>query len=211
MSGDRILSRSFFERDALAVARDLIGRRLARGDVVLRITETEAYRFPNDSANHCRVGRTPRNLAMWGPPGHAYVYLCYGLHTLLNLVTDRDGEAAAVLIRGAEPLRGLATIQARRGLATTDPRALLAGPGKVGQALGLDTSFSGRVLSKPGDLVALEGDPVDDVLVGPRIGIDYARPADRAAPYRFGDPRSSAVAQRRAMWPLRRFVGGTLR
>lgn len=204
MSATQLLPKPFYERDALAVARDLIGRRLSRGDVVLRITETEAYRFPNDSANHCRVGRTPRNLAMWGPPGRAYVYLCYGLHTLLNLVTDRDGEAAAVLIRGAEPLSGLATIRARRGIETDDPAALLAGPGKIGQALGIDTSYSGHALYERGDLVALEGEPVADVLIGPRVGIDYARPLDRAAPYRFGDPASRAVTRKREMWPLLR-------
>jgi DNA-3-methyladenine glycosylase len=130
------LGPAFYARDALGVARDLLGalivRRTADGVVALRITETEAYRHPDDSANHCRAGRTRRNWAMWGPPGHAYVYVCYGLHAMLNLVTGRDGEGAAVLIRAAEVVAGLELVQARRGTATLDPAALLAGPGKVG-------------------------------------------------------------------------------
>jgi DNA-3-methyladenine glycosylase len=80
------LARAFYARDALTVARALLGKQLRRGRVVLRITEVEAYRHPDDSASHCRMGKTPRNAPMWGPPGHAYVYLCYGIHQLLNLV-----------------------------------------------------------------------------------------------------------------------------
>ena len=78
---------------------------------MLRITETEAYRWPSDSASHNRFGRTARNAAMWGPGGRAYVYLCYGIHQMLNIVTDREDEASAVLIRACEPC-GLATIRA---------------------------------------------------------------------------------------------------
>jgi DNA-3-methyladenine glycosylase len=88
----RLLSRQFYARDALDVARDLLGQEFWQGAVGLRITEVEAYRYPDDSANHCRRGLTARNAPMWGPPGHAYVYLCYGLHQMLNLVTNRDGE-----------------------------------------------------------------------------------------------------------------------
>ena len=96
----RLLPRQFYARDALDVARDLLGQEIWHGRVGLRITEVEAYRYPDDTANHSRAGLTARNAAMWGPPGRAYVYLCYGLHQLLNLVTNREGEAAAVLQPG---------------------------------------------------------------------------------------------------------------
>src|SRR4051812_27183869 len=121
---------SFYDRDALDVAMDLIGCVVVTNGVSVRITDVEAYRFPNDTANHARMGRTGRNWPMWGPPGHAYVYLCYGLHYLLNFVTGPEGHAAAVLIRGAEPLEGLALVQTRRN-GMSGP-GLLDGPGKVG-------------------------------------------------------------------------------
>lgn len=178
-----LLPQRFYARDALLVARDLLGKLLARDGVVLRITEVEAYRFPDDTANHCRVGRTERNAAMWGPPGHAYVYLCYGLHNLLNLVTDRDGAGAAVLIRACEPVAGLALIQRRRAMTTDHPR-LLAGPGKIGQALGLDPRWSHHPLFAPGGLTVHDAPPVTAALAGPRVGIDYAQPGDRVAPWR---------------------------
>ena len=134
----RLLPQSFFARDALIVARGLLGKLVRRGPVTLRISETEAYRWPHDSANHCRMGRTPRNEPMWGPAGHAYVYLCFGLHHMLNVVTGAPGEGEAVLIRACEPISGLAQITARRG-GKRGP-ALLTGPGKVGQALAIDPS-----------------------------------------------------------------------
>ena len=132
----RLLPQSFYARDALVVAEELLGQHIHAGEIVLRITEVEAYR-PDDSASHCRMGKTARNAPMWGPPGHAYVYLCYGMHHMLNIVTNRDGEGAAVLIRACEPVRGLPLIEERRG-ACAGP-ALLTGPGKVGAALELDT------------------------------------------------------------------------
>ena len=127
-----MVPRSFFARDALEVAEDLLGARLQRGAVGLRITEVEAYRWPGDTANHGRHGKTERNAALWGPPGTVYIYLCYGVHHLLNLVTGADGEAAAVLVRACEPLTGLPTIRRRRG-GRKGP-ALLTGPGKLNQA-----------------------------------------------------------------------------
>jgi len=178
-----LLPQSFYAREALAVARDLLGKEIRREGVVLRITEVEAYRFPDDTANHCRVGRTERNAAMWGPPGHAYVYRCYGLHSLLNLVTNREGEGAAVLIRACEPVAGLPEIQRRRGMSGERP-VLLTGPGKIGQALGLDPGWCHHPLYVAGGLSVHDAPPVTAVLAGPRVGIDYAAPADRAAPYR---------------------------
>lgn len=178
-----LLPLRFFERDARIVARELLGATLQRDEVQLRITEVEAYCWPDDTANHCRVGRTARNAPMWGPGGHAYVYVCYGLHPMLNVVTNPEGEGAAVLVRACEPVHGLETIRARRG--GRDGPVLLTGPGKVGVALGLDTSWSGHPLFEPGGLELHEGAPVEDVRIGPRVGIDYASGEHREAPWRF--------------------------
>jgi DNA-3-methyladenine glycosylase len=196
----RPLEQAFYARDALAVARDLLGQRLKLGTLELRITEVEAYRHPDDSANHCRMGRTPRNAPMWGPPGHAYVYLCYGIHPMLNLVTGAEGEGAAVLIRAVSPLAGLALIRERRG-GSTAPGAL-AGPGKVGRVLAIDTAWSGHRLYRRGGLSVLPGEPPASVLAGPRVGIDYARPADRKAPWRLACGDSEYVSVRRGLRPL---------
>ena len=184
------LPSSFYDRDALEVAADLIGCHIIHGEVQLRITEVEAYRFPNDSANHARAGRTPRNAPMWGPPGHAYIYLCYGLHRMLNFVTGPSGHAAAVLIRAAEPVAGLSLIQARRG-GKTGP-VLLTGPGKVGEALGLSLNQSGTALDGPLKVHPRSATPA--LLAGPRVGIDYASPEDREAPWRIALAQSRWVS-----------------
>ncbi|MEZ4451139.1 MAG: DNA-3-methyladenine glycosylase [Nannocystaceae bacterium] len=196
-----LLEPAFFERDALVVARALLGAYLRRGPVILRITEVEAYRWPDDSANHCRMGPTPRNAPMWGPPGRAYVYVCYGLHAMLNLVTGAVGEGAAVLIRACEPVAGLRVIQERRG-GRAGP-ILLTGPGKVGQALALNPSWSHHPVVRRGGLTCLEGPVVadDQILVGPRVGIDYASPADRAAPWRLAIAGTPWVSVRRGLHP----------
>ncbi|MFQ5844195.1 MAG: DNA-3-methyladenine glycosylase, partial [Planctomycetota bacterium] len=178
-----LLPQRFYARDALDVAPDLLGALLRRGRVVLRITEVEAYRWPDDSANHGRHGRTARNDALWGPPGCAYLYLCYGVHHLLNLVTGREGEAAAVLVRSCEPVAGLPTIRRRRG--GGDGPVLLTGPGRVGAALGLDLGWNRHPLHEPGGLEVRRGAPPPGVLAGPRVGVRYARPEHRDAPWRF--------------------------
>ena len=180
--------------DALIAARRLLGCLLVRDDVVLRIAEVEAYRWPDDTANHCRMGRTPRNEPMWGPAGRAYVYRCYGIHAMLNVVTGGVGEGAAVLIRGADVLAGQETVRARRG-GMLD----LAGPGKVGAALDLDPTWSHHDLGVPGGLELRPGPAPTRVLVGPRVGIDYASPDDRAAPWRLACADSRQVSQRRAL------------
>lgn len=198
----KLLPRSFYARDALEVARDLLGMRLHRDGVILRITEVEAYRWPNDSANHGRFGRTARNDALWGPPGRAYVYTCYGVHQLLNLVTGRDGEAAAVLIRACEPLEGLEEIRARR--AGRSGPALLTGPGKVGAALGLDTSWCGAPLYTQGGLEVRAGEPPEGILIGPRVGVDYAERAHRTAPWRVAVAGTPWVSHRGSLHPERR-------
>jgi len=197
-----LLSQDFFARDALEVAIDLVGKHLHRDDVVLRITEVEAYRHPGDTANHCRMGLTPRNAAMWGPPGHAYVYLCYGVHHLLNVVTDQDGQGAAVLIRACELVAGHATVrQRRRGI---QGPALLTGPGKVGSALGLDVNWSGHPLFAAGGLSVHDGPRPAGYLRGPRVGIDYADPKDKEAAFRIAAADSAWVSVPKGLRPFRR-------
>jgi DNA-3-methyladenine glycosylase len=168
--------------------------------VAVRITEVEAYRS-GDTASHCRFGRTDRNAPMWGPPGRAYVYTCYGIHAMLNLVTDPEGVGAAVLIRSCEAIAGHDRIRARRG--GRDGPDLLAGPGKVGAALALDPSWSHHPLFESGGLELRTGRPAARLRVGPRVGIGYASPEDVAAPWRVADADSAAVSHRRTLAPER--------
>jgi DNA-3-methyladenine glycosylase len=188
----------FFARDALAVAWDLIGVHIHSGDVVLRITEVEAYRWPDDTANHCRSGRTPRNAPMWGPPGRLYIYVCYGIHQMLNIVTGQEGEGTAVLVRAAEPVQGIETVRMRRG----DRRGpvLLTGPGKVGAALGVDTRWCGHSVTEAGGVELHDGPPPSRYAVGPRVGVDYASPAHVSAPWRIADATTSWVSHRRTLY-----------
>jgi DNA-3-methyladenine glycosylase len=179
-----LLERPFFIRPCAEVARDLLGRHLVRGSVRLRITEVEAYLGSQDSASHARFGRTARNAPMWEAGGLAYVYLCYGIHWMLNVGAEEDGRGAAILIRACEPVSGLPLIHRRRGIDASGP-VLLAGPGKVAQALGLDGSFNGHALFVAGGLELREGDAPADILSGPRVGIDYAAEPDREARLRF--------------------------
>jgi DNA-3-methyladenine glycosylase len=185
----------------LDVAPDLLGRHLVHEDVVLRITEVEAYRWPGDTACHARSGRTERNAPLWGPPGRAYLYLCYGLHHMLNVVTGSDGEAQAVLVRACEPVAGLAKIRRRRG--GKNGPVLLTGPGKIGQALRLDTRWSHHPLyTYTSDGLRIEpGSPPRSILVGPRVGIDYADAEHRALPWRFADADTRWVTQRTTLKP----------
>lgn len=194
------LPKKFYARDVVEVALDLLGREVRRDDVVLRITEVEAYdQF--DSACHAFGGITRRNAPLWGPAGRAYVYLCYGLHNMLNVVADEPGRAAAVLIRSCEPVRGHDVIATRRG-GKSGP-VTLTGPGKVGQALALDTSWSDHALYRSGGLTLRAGAVPTGVLVGPRVGIDYATAQDRARPWRFAVADSAWVSQRRTLEPMR--------
>lgn len=186
-----MLPRSFYVRDdVVRVARELIGKTLC-SDVdgsTCRVTiaETEAYAGPGDRASHAYGGRrTARTEPMFAEGGCAYVYLCYGIHHLFNVVTGSAGNPHAVLIRGATPLEGLDTMLERRGKRRPD-RRLLNGPGTVAQALGITTALTGTSLSGPA--VWLEhggkGSALAGVLTGPRIGVDYAG-EDAARPYRF--------------------------
>lgn len=192
------LARQFFARDAVALAPALLGSLIDQDEanVVLRITEVEAYR-PDDSACHAFRGPTARNAVMFGSPGRLYVYLCYGIHHMLNIVADREGVGAAVLVRAAEVVAGSEVVRRRRG--RDGGPELLAGPGKVAQALGLDRDWNGHDLCAPGGIVLRPGPAPRSIAFGPRIGIDYARPDDVAAPWRFADADSASVSHRRRL------------
>lgn len=194
------LGTAFFARDVVDVARELVGATLRRGDVSLRVTETEAYKWPPDTACHAKAGLTDRTAPLFGPPGRAYVYLCYGIHNLLNLVTGADGQAQAVLVRACAPLHGLDLVEQRRG--GMRGIALLDGPGKVGQALALDTSWSHHDVTQAGGLEVLCGAPPEGLVVGARIGIDYALPEHRDLPWRFAEAGSRWVSHRKSLRPL---------
>lgn len=175
-------------------ARGLLGARLSAGGVTVRITEVEAYAgTAQDPASHAHRGRTPRNAAMFGPAGHAYVYFTYGIHWCLNVVTGPDGEASAVLVRAGEVVTGLAQARSRRRAARSD-RDLARGPARLCAALGVDRSAYGRNLLGDGPVrlrPALEPVPDPAVAAGPRVGVTGAHDV----PWRFwitGDPTVSA-------------------
>jgi DNA-3-methyladenine glycosylase len=156
------LPRSFYARSALRVAPELLGRvlvrRLADGTrLAARLVETEAY-LPDDPASHAFRGPTRRNEVMFGSPGRLYVYFTYGNHWMMNAVTGRIGEGTAVLLRAAEPLRGLEVMAGYRG--RDDPRDLCSGPGKLAKAFGITGAQNGDDLVAGSDVYVLEGRPV---------------------------------------------------
>jgi DNA-3-methyladenine glycosylase len=191
----RKLPRKFYLQDTVSVARALLGcvlwRRLDDGELLAaRLVETEAYLGANDTASHARRGlRSARNESMYLEGGHAYVYFTYGMHWCLNVVTQEEGLAEAVLLRGAEPVRGIESMGARREKAK---RAfdLMNGPGKICQAMDIDKRLDGESLH--GDTLWLTGRDIEvrdaDIAVSPRIGVENS---GEAAP-----------------WPLRFFLRG---
>lgn len=185
MSTTPALTYAFYQRDTLDVARDLLGCHLVRQSdntrSVVRIVETEAYRGAEDSACHAHQRHTPRTEAMFGPPGHAYVYLIYGMHWLLNVVTEPEGSPCAVLIRAVEPVAGEASMRTRRQVKGPN---LSNGPGKLTQALGIDKALYGHDMTQTQALWITPGDTPGAIATGPRVGIDYAHPKDRDAPWR---------------------------
>lgn len=179
------------------VARDLLGKIIRVPNICVRITETEAYCWPHDSANHSFKGKTERNASMWGPPGHAYVYLCYGLHMMLNFVTNVEGQAAAVLVRSVDVIFGLDHIEKRRG--QVPYKSLLDGPGKVAKALAIHRRHDSQPLFGGGEILVCDAPSVSEILVGPRVGIEYAMEKDRHALLRFADKSASFVSHRRRL------------
>jgi DNA-3-methyladenine glycosylase len=168
------LSRAFFDREVVSVARDLIGAVLLIDGVGGVIVETEAY-DRDDPASHSFVGPTARNAPMFGPPGHAYVYRSYGIHWCLNGVS-RPG--SAVLIRALEPTAGIDTMKLRRE--ARDVRLLCSGPGRLCQALGVSAAHNGLALDQAP--FRIEAGGTTNVAAGPRIGITHAT----GVPWRFG-------------------------
>ncbi len=176
------VGRAFYQRPTETVARELVGKLLIRssgdGDVALRLTEVEAYLGPSDRASHTWGSRTTaRNHSMWGPPGHVYVYLIYGLHHCANLVTAEQGRGEAVLLRGGIPVLGRELVRTRRGLGVGE-KSLCDGPGKLCQALAIDRSDDGVDLCARGALLRVLDDgvrPVEgSVLRTARIGVQSA-------------------------------------
>jgi DNA-3-methyladenine glycosylase len=165
-----MLRRDFFARSVHEVAPDLIGVTLLVDGVGGRIVEVEAY-DQEDPASHGYRGRTPRNAAMFGPAGHAYVYRSYGIHWCLNLVCGEEGVPEAALIRALEPTAGLE--QQRRSRGVDEARALCSGPGKLCQALGITREHNGLPLDAPPFRLEPRED-VPEIVTGPRIGITRA-------------------------------------
>lgn len=178
--GGAPLGEAFFARSPLEVAPALLGCILQVGAVTGRIVETEAYR-DDDPASHSFRGPRGRARVMFGPPGRLYVYRSYGIHWCVNLVSDREGSGAAVLLRAVEPRDGIAHMRARRG-AVAD-RLLCSGPGRLTQAMGIDGTFDGLTAVDPAGPVRVLASPGPvPVVSGPRVGITKA--TDR--PWRFG-------------------------
>lgn len=184
------LDRHFFTRDAVTVARALIGATLLVDGVGGTVVETEAY-DATDPASHSFRGRTARNASMFGPVGCAYVYRSYGIHWCVNFVCDEAGSGSAVLIRALEPRSGVETMATRRGI--RDPRRLCSGPGRLCQALGIDKRHDGLPLDRP-PFALVPSETESTVTAGVRIGITQG--AD--TPWRFclaGSPFLSRPAR----------------
>jgi len=185
-----LLPRDFYARDTVAVARALLGQRLVHVVAGLRlgglITETEAYVGEADRACHARAGRTRRTAVMYGPPGFAYVYLNYGVHWMLNIVTEDEGFPAAVLIRGLSPSEGL--VRMRRNRPRTKDEALADGPGKLTRALSIAGALNGADLCRPDAALFVEAEPdplPEAIRAGPRVGIRNVPEPWRGRPWNF--------------------------
>lgn len=162
----RRLPRAFYARDTVTVARELLGKWLVRRadgvERIGRIVEVEAYLGPHDLASHSSKGLTARNQVMFGPPGHAYVYFIYGMHHCLNVVTERAGRGAAVLLRALEPVKNI--------------EARASGPGLLCRAMDIDRRYNGHDLLSD-DLFVAEPDEPEQIVIAraPRVGVGYAK------------------------------------
>ena len=181
-----IFPQEFYNRPTLTVARDLLGARLVRILDNQRlsgiITEAEAYISEEDLGCHAHAGKTKRNAVMYGPPGYAYVYFTYGMHWMLNTVTEAEGFPAAVLIRAFQPEEGAAIIHARRNGRDTN------GPAKLTQALGIDGTLNGVSLCEPAAGLWVEAGvsiPDEAVTIGPRVGLYTVPEPWKSKPWRF--------------------------
>lgn len=184
------LQRDYFTQHTVSLARDLLGKRLVRIERNYRmaglIVEAEAYRGQEDLGCHARAGLTPRTRVMFGPPGHAYVYFTYGMHWMLNFVSEEEGFPAAVLIRGIWPMEGIALIAARR---PGRPRsAWTDGPAKLCQAFGIDYALNGADICVTDADLFLEAGisiPDENVTISPRVGLNSVPEPWKSIPWRF--------------------------
>jgi DNA-3-methyladenine glycosylase len=196
MSRPKRLNRSFYDRPTLEVARDLLGKHVAYesadGRLSARIVEVEAYIGQDDPACHAARGRTSRNAVMFGKPGFSYIYFVYGMYHCLNFVTEREGFPAAVLLRAAEPVDGLAIMECNSpGHA---PQSILSGPGKFCRAFGLTASQSGLDLTASALGVEDHSEAVAEVATARRVGIRQGT----ELVWRFYDAASAAVSRRKS-------------
>ncbi len=155
------LPRTFYDRDTRLVAKELLGKFLIHGTRIGKIVEVEAYLGPHDLAAHSSKGLTERTKVMFGPPGHAYVYFIYGMYYCMNVVTEREGHASAVLLRAVEPIENV--------------EGRTQGPGLLCRAMGIDKRLNGHdLLSDDFYITAKAGERIFATVKGPRIGVDYA-------------------------------------
>ncbi len=183
-----VLTRDFFNRNTLIVARELLGKLLIReldGNILSgMIIETEAYIGTDDTACHASKGKTPRNSVMFGRAGIAYIYFVYGMHYMFNVVTEAENHPCAVLIRAIYPIEGQEMMKKFRN---NIGKHLTDGPAKLTRALAIDKSFNGWDITRDRTLRIEEfkNFPDSEICTGPRIGIQYAAPKDREALWRF--------------------------
>lgn len=191
----RVLTRAFYDRDALAVAPQLLNKLLVGDCVSARLVEVEAYRADEDPGSHAYRGRTKRNATMFGRPGLLYVYFSYGNHWCMNAVCGPGARAHAVLLRAAAPVAGLEVMRSRRPKARAD-RDLCAGPGRLGQAFGIDRSFDGIDLTRGPLRIVDDGVlPPTEPHVSRRIGLGAGKGND--LPWRFSVPGDVHVSKTR--------------
>jgi DNA-3-methyladenine glycosylase len=197
------LGKRFYERDALAVARDLVGcvfvHDEARGRTAVRLVEVEAYRGEMDAGSHGYRGMTPRTQTMFGPPGRLYVYFTYGMHWCANVVCDLEGICEAVLLRAGEPVEGSDVMFSRRP-GIEDERLLAAGPARLTQAMGISREQNGASLLRGGELHIYEDAKTDDyrraeIAETVRVGLAVGRGDD--LPWRFVVPGHPFASRRR--------------
>lgn len=197
------LKREFYTRNTLQVARELLGQRLVRMDDGQRlagiISEVEAYRGEEDQACHARAGLTKRTKVMYGRPGHAYVYFTYGMHWMLNFVTEAEGFPAAVLVRAILPVEGLDRIAARR--ANLPRQKWTDGPAKICLALNIDGNQHGVDLcARDAEIFVEKVQKIDQssITIGPRVGLNSVSEPWKSMPWRF---RLSHVDANRMVHP----------
>ena len=196
------LTKSFYNRDAPAVARDLIGCLFfydhPRGRLGVRLVETEAYRGVIDPGSHGYRGMTPRTEVMYGPPGRLYVYFTYGMHWCANIVCAPEDECEAVLLRAGEPVTGIELMRKlRKGI--TNDRLLASGPARLCKAMGIDKRHNGATLLRGGDLWCTEDEVTDEyrgreIAQTPRVGLAEGR--GHETPWRFVIPNHPHASRR---------------